>query len=34
MIVLSDPVDRMIATALIDALDESGYLVTPLKDIA
>ena len=26
MIVLSDPVDRMIAAALIDALDEAGYL--------
>jgi RNA polymerase sigma-54 factor len=34
MIILEDPVDRMIATALIDALDESGYLTTPLTDIA
>jgi RNA polymerase sigma-54 factor len=34
MIVLSDPVDRMIATALIDALDESGYFTAPLTDIA
>jgi len=34
MIVLKDPVDRMIAAALIDALDESGYLTTPLPAIA
>jgi RNA polymerase sigma-54 factor len=34
MIVLTDPVDRMIATALIDALDDSGYLTAPLADIA
>jgi len=34
MIVLDDPVDRMIATALIDALDEAGYLVAPLPDLA
>ena len=34
MIALCDPVDRMIATALIDALDESGYLTAPLEDIA
>jgi RNA polymerase sigma-54 factor len=34
MIVLTDPVDRMIATALIDALDESGYLTQPLEAIA
>jgi len=33
-IVLTDPVDRMIATALIDALDESGYLTAPLEAIA
>ena len=32
MIVLADPVDRMIATALIDALDEAGYLAAPLED--
>ena len=34
MIVLADPVDRMIAAALIDALDESGYLTAPLEAIA
>ena len=34
MIVLNDPVDRMIATALIDALDECGYLTAPLEAIA
>jgi RNA polymerase sigma-54 factor len=34
MIILEDPVDRMIATALIDALDDAGYLTTPLTDIA
>jgi RNA polymerase sigma-54 factor len=34
MIVLKDPVDRMIATALIDALDESGYLTAPLEAVA
>ena len=34
MIVLADPVDRMIATALIDALDEAGYLTAPLEAIA
>jgi RNA polymerase sigma-54 factor len=33
-IVLKDPVDRMIATALIDALDESGYLTAPLEAVA
>ena len=34
MIVLRDPIDRMIATALIDALDDSGYLATPLEEVA
>ena len=34
MIVVSDPGERMIAAALIDALDESGYLTAPLADIA
>jgi len=34
MIVLTDPADRMIATALIDALDPSGYLTEPLEAIA
>jgi RNA polymerase sigma-54 factor len=34
MVVLSDPADRMIATALIDALDECGYLTEPLEAIA
>lgn len=34
MIVVSDPVERMIAAALIDALDESGYLTTSLAEIA
>lgn len=34
MIALKDPVDRMIAAALIDALDECGYLTQPLEAIA
>jgi RNA polymerase sigma-54 factor len=34
MIVLKDPVDRLIAAALIDALDESGYLTAPLEAVA
>ena len=34
MMVVVDPVDRMIAAALIDALDESGYLTTCVRDIA
>ena len=34
MIVLADPGDRMIAAALIDALDEAGYLSATLDDIA
>jgi RNA polymerase sigma-54 factor len=34
MIALRAPVDRMIATALIDALDEAGYVVDPLEEIA
>jgi RNA polymerase sigma-54 factor len=34
MMVVQDPGDRMIATALIDALDEAGYLSQPLEDIA
>ena len=34
MIVVEDPVERMIATALIDGLDESGYLTTPPAEIA
>ena len=34
MIVVTDPIDRMIAAALIDALDEAGYLTAPLEDIA
>jgi RNA polymerase sigma-54 factor len=32
--VVQDPGDRMIAAALIDALDEAGYLSVPLEDIA
>jgi len=34
MIALAAPVDRMIAVALIDALDEAGYLTGALEDIA
>lgn len=34
MIALNDPVDRMIAAALIDALDEAGYLTAPIEDVA
>ena len=34
LIALGDPIDRMIAAALIDALDESGYLTAPLEAIA
>ena len=34
MIVLDDPIDRMIATMLIDALDEAGYLTAPLHEAA
>ena len=34
MMVVDDPVDRMIAAALIDALDEAGYLPVPLDEIA
>ncbi len=34
MIVLKEPADRMIASALIDALDEAGYLTGALEDIA
>jgi len=34
MIALKEPVDRMIASALIDALDEAGYLTGTLEDIA
>ncbi len=30
----SDPVDRMIGLALIDAIDESGYLTDSVEDIA
>jgi RNA polymerase sigma-54 factor len=33
-IVLRDPADRMIAAALIDALDESGYLTASVAEIA
>ena len=32
MIAVSDPIDRMIAAALIDALDEAGYLTAPVED--
>jgi RNA polymerase sigma-54 factor len=34
MIVLADPVERMIARALIDALDEGGYLTESVVEIA
>ena len=34
MIALKEPADRMIASALIDALDEAGYLTGALEDIA
>ncbi len=34
LIVVIDPIDRMIAAALIDALDEAGYLSAPLDDLA
>src|SRR5271154_4960261 len=34
MISLTDPVDRLIAAALIDALDEAGYLIDDLHQIA
>jgi RNA polymerase sigma-54 factor len=34
MIVLRTPADRMIASALIDALDDAGYLTAALEDIA
>ncbi len=34
MIALKEPADRMIAVALIDALDEAGYLTGALEDIA
>ena len=34
MIAITDPVERLIATALIDALDECGYLTSTLDDIA
>jgi RNA polymerase sigma-54 factor len=34
MITISDPAERIIAVALIDALDECGYLSTPLTEIA
>ncbi len=33
-VVLVDPVDRMIGTALIDGLDEAGYFIGALDDIA
>jgi RNA polymerase sigma-54 factor len=34
MIAIEDPAERMIAIALIDALDESGYITTPLEDLS
>jgi len=34
MVALPDPIDRMIAAALIDGLDEAGYLRTELADLA
>jgi RNA polymerase sigma-54 factor len=34
MIAISHPGDRMIARALIDAVDEAGYVTGPLADIA
>jgi len=34
MVALPDPIDRMIAAALIDALDEAGYLRADLADLA
>ena len=34
MIALKEPADRMIASALIDALDEAGYLTGALEEIA
>ncbi|ACB94219.1 RNA polymerase factor sigma-54 [Beijerinckia indica] len=33
-IATSDPVDRLIGNALIDSLDEVGYLTDPVEDIA
>ncbi len=34
MIVLADPVDRLIAQSLIDGLDEAGYFLGPLDETA
>jgi RNA polymerase sigma-54 factor len=34
MIILVDPIERMIARALIDAIDENGYLTDSLPDVA
>ena len=34
MILLADPIDRLIAVALIDALDEAGYFIGDLDDLA
>ena len=34
MVIIVDPVERMIARALIDALDENGYLTGTVQDIA
>ena len=34
MLALVDPADRLIGHALIDAIDEAGYLAEPLADIA
>lgn len=34
MIIITDPVERMIAAALIDAIDGAGYLTDPLSEIA
>ncbi len=33
-LLLADPVERLIAQALIDSLDEAGYLATPIEAIA
>ena len=34
MIQIADPIDRLIAVALIDALDEAGYFIGDLVDLA
>ena len=34
LLAMADPVDRLIGHAVIDAIDEAGYLAEPLADIA